>query len=562
MPALLMPTTLMPTTLITGGLVVDAEQEPHAADVLADGGRIAAVSAPGRLSPREADAVVDAAGRLIMPGLIDAHAHVDGLVFDPDVQLALLRQGVTSTICGQDGVGFAPGDGRYAAEYFAAIDGGDPRRLRGADAARRASGPAPDGIGAQLAGYDGRTAVNVALLVPAGTVRHEVLGRASRAPDAAELAAMRRLVETGLAEGAVGLSTGLDYVPGIFADTAELTELARPLAAAGAAYVSHMRGGYEANSAAGIAEIAEIAAGSGARVHVSHFHAAADTVLGLLGELAAAGVDASFDAYPYTRGCSLLSMPFLPPELTVLPAAALIPRLADPAERARLRRDWFPELDAYASVGPRWRELMTFAHIAAPEYAWAHGLTFAEATRRAGAADEIAFGLDVLVASRLETSIVMAVPDARPPAELARIFAHPGHLGGSDGIFIGAHPHPRARGAFARYLRETVRELRAWSWQDAAAHLSARTAERFGLGERGLIREGWIADLALVDPDGVADTADYDAPLGLARGIDDVFVAGVPVLAGGRLTGATPGAGIRRQPVRRGIHRGTRSERN
>jgi N-acyl-D-amino-acid deacylase len=138
------------------------------------------------------------------------------------------------------------------------------------------------------------------------------------------------------------------------------------------------------------------------------------------------------------------------------------------------------------------------------------------------------------------------VRNPRPAAELARIFAHPRHTAGSDGIFVGAHPHPRAFGTFARYLREYVRELGTWSWADAVHHLSALSAERFALGRRGTVAAGAVADLAVVDPDAVADTATYENPRQAAVGIDDVFVAGVPVLAGGELTAELPGRGLRR----------------
>jgi N-acyl-D-amino-acid deacylase len=140
----------------------------------------------------------------------------------------------------------------------------------------------------------------------------------------------------------------------------------------------------------------------------------------------------------------------------------------------------------------------------------------------------------------------MAVRNPRPRSELARIFAHPAHLGGSDGIFIGAHPHPRAAGSFARYLREYVRELGTWTWVDAVEHLSAHAVRRFGLGRRGAVERGAVADLVLVDPDAVADRATYEHPRGLAIGIDDVFVAGTAVLADGIPTGASPGRGLRR----------------
>jgi N-acyl-D-amino-acid deacylase len=312
-----------------------------------------------------------------------------------------------------------------------------------------------------------------------------------------------------------------------------------------------MRGGYEANSAAGIAEIAAIAQHSGVAVHVSHFHAEPPIVHDLMRGLAASGVDATFDAYPYTRGCSLLAMPMLPADLTVRPAHEVLAVLADAAERERLLADWFPTIVDYPSLGPDWPSMLTFGHIAAPEYSWAHGLTLEAAASRAST-DPASLALDVLAASRLEVNVIMAVRNERTSAGLASILAHPRALGGSDGIFVGAHPHPRARGTFARFLRSLVIEQGAIGWADAAALVSTRAADRFGLGRRGRIRPDWIADLVLVDADRVTDTATYDAPLGLAEGIDDVLVAGVPVLAGGKLTAATPGRGIRRssRPVR------------
>lgn len=526
------------TVIIRDVVVVDADGIGAAAsDVLIAGERIEAIAPTGALDAGDAH-VIDGRGRLLMPGFVDAHSHADGALFDRDVQLALLRQGVTTVIGGQDGVAYAPGDGAYATEYFAAINGPHPAYRGG-------------GVAALLAAYDGVTALNAGTLVPAGTVRFEVIGRSTDAASPAELARMRALVADGLGEGALGLSTGLDYAPGVFAGTDELAALAVPLADAGAVYVSHMRGGYEANSAAGIAEVAAIARSSGARVHVSHFHAEPRLVQELLAELDRTGVDATFDAYPYTRGCSILSMPILPASLTVRPAAEVVAELADPGVRATLRAEWFPTITGYASLGPEWPSMLTLAHVAAPDYDWAHGLTIAEgaaeaSARSGGSIDAIDFALDVLVASRLEVNVVMAVQHERSDAGLAEILSHPAAIGGSDGIFIGRHPHPRARGSFSRYLAMLVREQAALGWADAAALVSARAAARFGLGDRGAVREGFVADLVLVDPDAVGATASYAEPLGLGIGIDDVLVAGVPVLAGGELTGATPGRGIRR----------------
>ncbi|QEO13687.1 amidohydrolase family protein [Agromyces intestinalis] len=516
--------------LIAGVVAVDGEASASdPVDVVVDDGRIAAVTARGEASDRAVDVRIDGGGRLLVPGFVDAHSHALGRLGEPDVQLGLLRQGVTTVIGGQDGVGVAPGDGAYANEYFAAIDGPHPDYPGG-------------GVGELLAALDGASSVNGAYLVPAGTVRLEVMGRSTDAAGPRELAAMRRLVADGLADGAVGLSTGLDYVPGRFASTAEMNELAREVAAVGGVVASHLRGGYESGSAEGVAELAAIARGSGAAVHVSHFHAEPDIVIGLMDGLRDDGADATFDAYPYTRGCSLLSMPLLPPELSVRPTDEVVAAIADPVERARLLGEWFPTVVDYPSLGPSWPSMLTFGHIAAPDFDWMHGLTIGAAAARAGTTPA-ELVLDVLAAARLEVNVVMAVRSTRTDADLARILAHPAAIGGSDGIWIGRHPHPRARGTFARYAALLVDEL---GWGGAAALCSTRAVDRFGLGDRGRVRVGAVADLALVDPDRIVDRATYEHPLAVADGIDDVLVAGVPVLRHGALTGATPGRGIRR----------------
>lgn len=515
--------------VMRGGTVVD-EEGMRPADVVIQGETITDV---GDVPEGPDDRVIDCRGRYVLPGFVDTHSHADGLVKDESVQRALLKQGVTTAIAGQDGVSYAPGDGSYATEYFAAINGADPDYSGG-------------GVAAYLAAVDGRSRLNFAYLVPAGTVRWEVCGRSRTAADEAQRAAMAHLVEEGMREGAVGLSTGLDYVPGIFASTDEITALCGPVAAAGGVYVTHMRGGYEANSAVGIEEIARIGAASGARIHISHFHADAHIVREQLDFLTRSGLDATFDAYPYTRGCTLLGMPLLPPDLSVLPTDKIIDAITDPAERMRLRQEWFAAVERNASLGPEWPSMITLAHIAAPEFAWAHGLALEDAAAKADT-DAVDLALDLLAASRLQVNAVMAVRHGRSDAELGQIFSNPAHMGGSDGIFIGAHPHPRARGTFARYLRQFVQETPIWSWPDAVRHLSAGPASRFGLGRRGRVAAGWIADLIVVDPRTVADTATYEQPLGEAIGIDDVVVAGEPVLAGGALVNSAPGRGLRRE---------------
>ncbi|MBT2503474.1 amidohydrolase family protein [Curtobacterium sp. ISL-83] len=518
--------------VLRGGSVIGADGEPVRADVLVGQGTILAV---GRVTDRPADAlVVDCGERLVLPGFVDAHSHAGSLVFDEDVQLALLRQGVTTIITGQDGVGPAPGDGSSAATGFAAIDGPHPT-FRGG------------GIAALLATYDGTTPLNVATLVPAGTVRHEVMGDGPGPATVEQLAAMRALVRQGLDDGAVGLATGLDYVPGLHADTAELAALCAEVAAAGGWYVSHMRGGYETNIAEGIDEIIRISRATGVRAHVSHLHAPVDLALAELDRARDAGVPLSFDAYPYSRGCTVLSMLLLPAALARPGTRDLARAVQDDEGRARVRGAVLDRVLARADLGTGWADQITLSHVPAPEFHALQGRTLADAAAATGT-DPVDLALDVLLDSDLQVTAIMRVPRPRTADELAPLFRHPGHTAGSDGIFVGTHPHPRAFGTFARYLEEYVRGGRL-SWLEAQEHLATNAAERFALGARGTVLDGRgaVADLVVVDPEAVAARSTYRAPMRLAVGIDDVLVAGVPVLRDGALTGATPGTGLRRE---------------
>ncbi|GAA3121661.1 amidohydrolase family protein [Streptosporangium carneum] len=484
------------------------------ADVGVTGSEITAV---GRLAGAEAATVIDASGRHIMPGLIDCHAHGDALVFDPEVQLAALRQGVTTFVLGQDGLSYAPTSTpeafAYATRYFAAVNGTHP------------SADGPLGVRELLAGYDRATALNTAYLLPHGTIRYDVMGAAERAASADELAAMLARVERGLSEGAVGLSTGLEYAPGRYADAAELAALCAPLG--GLPYVTHMRG-YGAKAATGMAEVTDIARSSGAAVHVSHYHGPASTLVPLIDRARGDGLDVTFDTYPYLRGSTILAMVALP---SWVPAA-------DTDRALELLESEPIEWDA--ELWPR----ITFSHVPGDE--WAEGLTLPEAAARAGAEPD-EFCRRVLIDTRLEAGCVMARPDEGPEGEesVRAILRHPAHTGGSDGIYVGGHPHPRGYGAFARMLGRHVRETGDWTLEQAVVHLASHPARRFGLPGRGLIRTGQAADVVVFDAATVSDQATYADPRVPATGVDDVLVSGVPVLAGGRLTGAVSGRALR-----------------
>jgi N-acyl-D-amino-acid deacylase len=497
--------------VIRGGEVLDGTGgAPRRADVGVRDGRVSAVD---RLDGARSASVIDATGCYVAPGFVDTHVHGDAAVLDPAVQLAVLRQGITTVVLGQDGLSYAPGSPStvdYVARYFAAVNGRHPGFDGGS-------------VAQLLATYDRASALNTAYLVPHGTVRYEVLGPAPRAAEPDELVAMRRMVEAGLEDGAVGLSSGLEYAPGRYADAAELAYVCAPLG--DRPYVTHMRG-YEAQAPDGFAEAVEVGHRAGVPVHISHLHGPADVVLPLLDE------PVTFDSYPYLRGSSILALVTLPDWLPTADLDATAAALRDADVQARLRAQWRDEL------WPR----VTIACVDHPDWAWTEGLRLSDAAAKAGLAPAD-LALELLLVEGV--GCIFDQPPTNSEESVRALLRHPAHMAGSDGIYRGGHPHPRGYGAFARLLARHVRELGDWTWPEAVVHLAARPAARFGLTDRGGIRVGKVADLIVLDPATVADRATYDSPRDLADGVSDAVVGGVPVLADGVLTGALPGRALR-----------------
>ncbi|OYN92721.1 N-acyl-D-aspartate/D-glutamate deacylase [Parenemella sanctibonifatiensis] len=519
-------------TISQARLTPDAEP----VDVTVADGRIVAI---GEAAPADS-ARLEADGRWLVPGFVDTHSHADTMVRDPDIQAALLRQGITTVITGQDGVSPVPGVPDWADAYFGALLG--------------PVAEASSSIADHLASCDGSSAVNVATCVPAGSVRYAVCGHDPTPATSEQRQAMVDLVRQGMTEGAVGLSSGLEYVPGAFSDTAELIDLCAPVAAAGGVYVSHLRG-YEADLPIGMGELAAIAVAAGVRVHASHLHAPSELVMAGLAQAADRGADVSFDMYPYRSGMSLLAMPMLPLQAqTNGPAATLAGLRVTGTEREELEASVAARGRARPDLGAQWAELTTIASVADPADRWAEGLSLAAAAGRTGQSPE-ALVVDLLIRSELKVSVVFRATALRPRDDLTRILSHPAHLYGSDGIYVGGFPHPRGFGGVGRYLTGYVRgdlldatsERERPDWPGAVAHLSTGAVDRFSLGRRGRIEVGAIADLALIDLDQLSDRATYADPRQSPGGIDDVVVAGTPVLRDGQLTGATPGAGVRRE---------------
>ncbi|MEJ1087975.1 D-aminoacylase [Microbacterium sp. Mu-80] len=474
--------------------------------------------------------VVDAAGRILMPGFIDAHSHGEGALGRDDRELALLRQGLTGVLLGQDGISFAPTTAASAPlneRYFAAVNG-----------------PLPDGhregmsIGTLLAHFAAVSRLSSRALVPAGTVRTTVSGFSPAPLTERQLDEIEDITRAGIAEGAAGVSLGLEYVPGGFADAVELHRFAEIAAGTGVPLVAHVRG-YEAAAPAGLGEVIDLARATGAPVHVAHLHAPADLVLPIVDAALAEGVDLTFDSYPYRRGNTILAMLALPADLQEDGPEHALARLADPITRRRLEHDWFPGIAELLSR-------VTVSVADHPDWRWAEGLSpeqIAEGTGRS-IGETIC---ELILATGLGAGAIVRQPAANRVEDVRAIANHRAHLGSSDGIFLGGHPHPRGWGAFARMLRRHVLEWRDWTWWQATEHLSLRAARRFGFGDRGLVRPASIADFCLVDPQRLADRATYDAPTLLAEGIDDVIVAGSRVLVDGDLFPAADHLGMMRE---------------
>jgi N-acyl-D-amino-acid deacylase len=498
--------------LVRGGVL--AEGGLVRADLRVEGDRITEIGPDLRVDGAD---VIDADGLVVLPGFVDAHAHGDAAVLDPDVQAALTHQGVTTVVLGQDGVSFAPsppgsGAAEYASRYFAAINGSHPGFSGGS-------------VADLLRTYDRTTTVHTAYLVPHGTVRYAVLGADDRPARPDEVASMVRLLEQGLDDGARGMSTGLEYAPASSASRDELLALCAVLARRGRPHVSHMRG-YEDKAPTALAELLDLARATGVGTHVSHYHGPAERLGPLVDDALAEGLDLTFDAYPYLKGASILALVALPDWLPLADADRTLALLADPSVRSRL-----PARD---EVWPR----VTLASVPGSE--WAEGLSLLEVAARLDLTPADA-ALHLLITTNLQVGCVFAQPPTNSDESVRALLRHPAHCAGSDGIYRGGHPHPRGWGTFARLLGRHVRELGDWDWATAAQHLSTTAARRFGLEDRGSLRVGHRADIAVVDPPSVTDLATYDEPRRLATGIQAVLVDGVPALRDARLTGALPG---------------------
>jgi N-acyl-D-amino-acid deacylase len=528
--------------LLTNGRVVDGTGAPwFVGDVGLSGDRIAAI---GRLAPSDAATVIDVTGLVVAPGFIDMLGQSEFLLLADNRAASKVYQGVTTEITGEGG-SIAPlsdtmmeaARPRFA-HYGLTLD----FRTLGEYFARLETRVHP--------------AINLGSFVGAGGVRDMVIGRDDRAATPAELARMEAAVDEAMRQGALGLSSSLQYVPDRFASTDELVALAKVAARHGGLYLTHQRS-ESGRIDESLDEVAAIAERARIPAEVWHLKVAYRSNWGRMPEvlqrieaMRARGLDITADMYPYTRASNGLDA-CLPLWVREGGVDKMIARLQDPAARERIKR----EMDDPQSPGweNQWSGagggdgvmLAAVLNDALKPYV---GLTLTEIGRRMGKDPRDAV-MDLVMADRGESDCIMAIMDE---ADVRTALAHPLVAIGTDsparaedGPLAGTASHPRGWGSFPRILGKYVRDEQVLSLEEAVRRFTSRPAARVGLRDRGLLKPGLLADVTVFDPATVRDTSTFEDPNHYAMGIRHVFVNGTQVLADGRLTNGRPGRVIR-----------------
>ena len=545
--------------LITNAHVIDGTgQAAYRADIAVNGDRIAAV---GQL-PAAAGRTIDAAGRTVMPGIIDPHSHADLILpLAPQRQAELLRgklaQGITTTIIGNCGLGCAPLADDEAAATLRAVNAWmtpEPVAWRWRTLGEYLNRIADNGL-----------ALNVAALAPHGPVRISAMGLTKAAPTKAQLKTMRALVAQAMSDGALGLSTGLIYPPGMYSAPDELHELARVVAAHDGIYTSHIRGSSETLIPA-VQELLNVGRITGVRVHHSHNEAVGrahwpkiDRVLALEEQAERDGVRVSFDMFPYTAAATMM-IALYPPWALEGGVDCLLERLQDAKTRARIRRD----IERKRPSWPPWRaggwphnlvratgwDAIRIGYVESRKHKRFENRSLSELARLTGKEPFDAIS-DLIIAERGQVSMLIfeVTGEREERALLAKYARHRLSTFCTDAEDYGRGlPHPAAYGAFARILSRFVRADGVPTLAEAVRKMTSYPAHLFGLHERGVIRPGAFADLVICDPIRIRDHATFAHPRRPATGIDTVLVNGRIAFADGNATNDHVGKIIRRKP--------------
>jgi N-acyl-D-amino-acid deacylase len=527
--------------LIENGRVLDGAGNPwYEGHVGVRDGRIVSVGASAEPASRR----IDAHGLFVCPGFTDMHTHSDIQLLANPAHECKVHQGVTCDVVGQDGLAFAPVTDEVREQLRRQLAGwnGDP--------------PGFDwgwnSVSEYLDRFDRGVAINAAYLVPHATVRMVVMGSDDRAPTEGELVEMKRLVLEGLQQGAVGLSSGLTYAPGMYATDDELVELCSVMRETGGFYTPHHRN-YGISAIEAYRDCIEIARRARVPLHYAHAHLGfpcnrgrAPELLAMIDQARAEGIDVTMETYPYLAGSTYLHA-YLPGWVLVGGPADVIARLREEALRERIRTD----MEEVGSDGAHGVPIDWSAHVlsgaARPQSQRFLGTSVADAAAAAGKRP-IDFYCELCADEELGATVVSHVGNEE---NVQLIMQHAAHMAGSDGILVGDRPHPRGWGTFPRYLARYVRELGLLTWEQAIRKFTSLPAQRLGFPDRGLLRPGMAGDVVCFEPETVRDTATYEEPKQLPEGIPYVAVNGVLVVDDGRHTGNLPGRALRRGAVSR-----------
>lgn len=492
--------------IIVNGSVVDGTGSPaYRADVAIIGDRIVEVSASG-LPVRSARQVLEAEGLVVAPGFIDNHAHIATNIDEYPLAENFVRQGITSII--------------------ASLHSGDqPYPLK----------PYLDSL---------EVTPNVGFFAGHSFARKQVLGMANRPPSSDELAQMQEIIASSMKDGALGISSGLVYVPANYAETDEVVALARVASCFGGIYVSHMR-----DEGAGVIdsveEVIRIAEDADIPAQINHHKVMgagqwgdSTQTLALIDEARDRGLDIKHDLYPYAASSTSSSVMF-PSWALAGGAAEFRKRIEDSATRSRIESEMMRILMIQRTGSDLSR--IQFREVAAlPGY---RGKTLADlaADRNLPGTPENA--IQILIELQLGGGFT-AIYHAMDEQDIIRIMQHPMAMFETDGDPVGlgeGFPHPRTYGAFPRVLGHYVREQGVITLEEAVRRMTSLAADQVGQTERGRLREGAYADITVFDPQAITDRATYIDPHRYSVGVQHVLVNGKPVLRNASLTGAKPG---------------------
>jgi N-acyl-D-amino-acid deacylase len=516
--------------LIRDGIIIDGTGNPGFYGAVGVEGEQVRILR-GDLAGVKAARVIDAKGHIICPGFIDMHAHSGLVMLAEPHHEPKVRQGVTTELIGVDGNSYAPfkshDDFQRFVELNSGLDGNPP--LPGTWST----------VDQYLSMFTGHVVVNVAYILGNSPVRICAMGWDDRPASAAELANMQAILREGMEEGAFGMSTGLDYPPGSYADTAELIELSRQAMRLGGIYHTHVRYSLGDQFLDPFKEALEIGRQSGIPVHVTHFYqrttsaGGAERMLGLVEDGRDEGLDVTFDSYPYQYSSTRL--------LIIIPQWAhnggpepLKEVLRSPEGRERIRKE----------MGPRaasWQD-MWLTYFKRPENHRFEGRSIAQVAEMLEK-DVVDALCDLLLAEDLQISYVSAGANM---ATLPKFVSHPLSMVGSDAVLIGDYPSPRTYGTFPIILAEYVREERFMDLPNAIRKMTSFPAQRLGLPDRGLLRDGFKADIVVFDAQRVKAPATRTQPKQFPIGIEYVIVNGKVVVDKGQHTGVMAGRALRR----------------